>query len=163
MFLQYHKLLKKELAAAAPCDILFATELFSLKAASEAKQNRRAKQLFYDAREIYTELPTVVGNPLKKLFWKHWEKKGLQQADLVIVTAPDDAIAIKKVRGFLPPHIVIRNFPTREEWQPNNYLREYFNIPSTKKIFVYAGGLLQDRGLEQMMTAMRQSKTKRFL
>jgi glycosyltransferase involved in cell wall biosynthesis len=154
MFLSYQRTLKKYLASAKPCDVLFASELFSLKAASEARHSGKAKQLIYDAREIYTELPTVANNRLKKLFWKQWEKIGLEQSDLVIVTAPDDAGAIKLVHGFLPPHIIIRNLPRYENFHPNNYLREYFNVQSEKKIFVYVGGLQQDRGLECMIDVM---------
>ena len=122
-----------------------------MRAAATAKQNGRAKRLFYDARELYTELPTVAGKPLRKWYWKRWERKGLKQTDLVIVTAPDDAEAIKNVYGFLPESILVRNLPKREELKSNNYLREYFSIPVEEKIFVYIGGLQQDRGLSKMI------------
>jgi glycosyltransferase involved in cell wall biosynthesis len=158
MFLEYHTLLEKELAKSQPCDILFACELYSLKAAVKAKQEGKGGKLFYDARELYTELPTVATSPIKKYFWKRWERRGLRQSDLVIVTAPDDAPAIKQVHGFLPQSVVIRNLPMRENLQRNNYLREYFHIANDKKIFVYVGGLQKDRGLEKMITAMATLK-----
>ena len=156
MFLQYSKLLGRELRTASPCDILFACELFSLISAADAKANGLAKELLYDARELYTELPTVADNPLKKWYWKRQERIGLKKTDVVIVTAPDDADAIGEVHGFLPPSVVVRNFPRREEYRPNNYLGEYFHIPTDKKIFVYVGGLQIDRGLEKMMALMPQ-------
>jgi len=158
MFLEYNRLLQNELANREPCDILFACELYSLKAAAQAKQNGKAKKLIFDARELYTELPTVASNPLKKLFWKRWEKRGLEQADLIIVTAPDDAAAIKQVHGFLPESIVIRNLPKREEFHTNDYLRKYYHILFEKKIFVYVGGMQTDRGLRNMIDTMTSLK-----
>jgi glycosyltransferase involved in cell wall biosynthesis len=128
--------------------------LYSLRAAASAKQNGKAKRLFYDARELYTELPTVAGKPLKKWYWKRWERKGLKQTDLVIVTAPDDAEAIQNVYGFLPESILVRNLPKREELKSNNYLREYFSIPAEEKIFVYIGGSQKERGLSKMIDAV---------
>lgn len=160
MFLQYDLLLKDELREAKRCDILFACELYSLNAAASAKKAGKASELFYDARELYTELPSVAKSLLKKWYWKKWEREGLKKTNLVIVTAPDDADAIRKVHHFLPPHILIRNLPKREELKPNNYLREYFSIPSEKKIFVYVGGLQQDRGLEKIIAIMPQIKEK---
>jgi len=160
MFLQYDKLLQDELAKREPCDILFACDLYSLKASAQARKIGKAKKLFYDARELYTELPTVAGNPIKKLFWKRWERRGLTQTDVVIVTAPDDAGAIKQVHGFLPESILIRNLPKREGFNLNNYLRDYFAIPGNKKIMVYVGGLQLDRGLEKVIESMRVLKTE---
>ncbi|MFI5263440.1 MAG: glycosyltransferase [Candidatus Kapaibacterium sp.] len=154
MFLQYDKLLKKELEASEPCDILFTCELYSLRAASELKKEKKSKQLIYDARELYSELPSVAANPFKKWYWKRWERKGLAQTDLVIVTAPDDADAIKHVHNILLQCVVIRNLPIREKLIPNNYLRDYFSIPAEKKIFVYVGGLQKDRGLGKVISVM---------
>ena len=137
MFFRYDKLLNEYLEKATQCDILLACDLFSLRAAARAKVKGKAKRLFYDARELYTELPAVAKIPIKKWFWKIWEKKGLKQTDLVIVTGPLDAEAIRAVHGFLPPTVLVRNLPKREELHANNYLREYFSIPFDKKIFVY--------------------------
>ncbi len=153
MFLQYDLLLKDELRNLRSCDIIFACELYSLNAAANSKKNRGAKKLFYDAREIYTELPSVAKKFFKKMYWKRWEHQGLKQTDLVIVTAPDDADAIRQVHSFLPPSILIRNLPKKEDLKPNTYLRDLYDIPLEKKIFVYVGGLQQDRGLEKMIDA----------
>jgi glycosyltransferase involved in cell wall biosynthesis len=158
MFLEHDKLLLKYLSGAPPCDILLACELYSLKGAAKAKKAQKTSKLFYDARELYTELPTVNNSPLKKYFWKRWEAKGLKETDLVIVTAPDDADAIRQVHSFLPEFIVIRNLPLYEEIYPNNYLREYFSIPSDKKILVYVGGLQRDRGLDSIIAIMHGIK-----
>jgi len=158
MFLQYKELLQRTLSNTEPCDILFACELYSLMAASSAKKSGKARRIFYDARELYTELPSVANNLLKKIFWKRWEQKGLRQTDLVIVTAPDDINALKEVHGFLPPQVIIRNLPRREVYNRTDYLRKKYFIPPEKKIFVYIGGLQKDRGLEKMISVMEVLK-----
>lgn len=155
MFLQYDLLLKDELRNAKRCDILFACELYSLNAAATAKKDGAVRKLFYDARELYTELPSVAKKFFKKWYWKRWERKGLKQTDLLIVTAPDDVDAIRHVHHFLPPDIVIRNLPKKEELKPNTYLRDLYSISLNKKIFVYIGGLQRDRGLERMIDMMK--------
>lgn len=160
MFLQFDKLLQQTLANEAPCDILFAGDLYSLKTAVYFKNKGRTKQVFYDARELYTELPNVANSPLKKWFWKRWERIGLKRADLVIVTAPDDSPAIKDVHGLLPPSIVLRNFPEQQEYKIGDYLHKRFSIPNEKKIFVYVGGLQRERGLEKMVEVMATLKNK---
>ncbi len=160
MFLQYDLLLKDELRTVKWCDVLFACELYSLNAAANSKKERGAGKLFYDSRELYTELPSVTKTFLKKWYWKKWERKGLQQTDLVIVTAPDDADAVRKVHGFLPPNVLVRNLPKKEELKPNSYLRNLYAIPLEKKIFVYVGGLQQERGLEKMIDAISLMKEK---
>ena len=154
MFLQYARVLQHELRSSEPCEILFACELFSLGAAATERLNRQAKKLIYDARELYTELPSVANSLFKKWFWKRQERIGLQKTDLVIVTAPDDANAIREVHNYLPPSVLVRNLPRREDYQSNNYLRDYFHISTEKKVFVYVGGLQEDRGLEKMIDQM---------
>ncbi len=154
MFLQFDKILSVELQKSEDCDLLFAGDLYSLKTAVYIKNLGKAKQVFYDARELYTELPKVARSPLKKWFWKRWERIGLRSCDLVIVTAPDDAPAIRDVHNFLPPSIVVRNFPEQQDLKHDNYLRQHFSIPPDKKIIIYIGGLQRERGLEKMVEAM---------
>ncbi|MEI8135413.1 MAG: glycosyltransferase [bacterium] len=154
MFIEYEKILTEFLADAPPCDILFSSELYSLKSAAKAIKAKKAGYLIYDARELYTELPTVANNLFKKLFWKRWEKFGLKNTNLMVVTAPDDAGAIQSVHGSVPDHICIRNLPALEIYEANNYLRNKFSISDTKKVLVYLGGVQTDRGLEKMISAM---------
>ncbi|MDP4219460.1 MAG: glycosyltransferase [Bacteroidota bacterium] len=156
MFMEYDSLLADELKKATSTEILFACDLYSLRAAAHSRSAGKVGQLYYDARELYTELPSVADNPLKKWYWRRWESYGLKRTDLVIVTAPDDANAIRTIHNFLPPSIVIRNFPGKEELKQSTYLRDRFTIPLKKKIFVYIGGLQQDRGLDLILDLMPQ-------
>ncbi|MEP7235799.1 MAG: glycosyltransferase [Ignavibacteriota bacterium] len=154
MFFEYERKLTFALSVGEPCDLLFACELYSLRSAATAKLAARAKFLLYDARELYTELPTVSANPLKKWFWKRKERQGLMLTDLIITTAPDDADAIKAVHGFLPPVIVVRNLPKSEALRRSSLLHTKFSITDSKRIFVYLGGLQKDRGISKMIEAI---------
>lgn len=155
MFLEYHRKLSKHLSSLSNSNITFACDLYSLSVARKVKKQGQAQKVIYDARELYTELPTVASKPFVKLFWKLTEKRGLIVTDRIIVTAPLDADAIKNVHGFLPHSVLVRNLPEpSEEFEKSNYLRERYPVIGTRRILVYAGGLQIDRGLEEMIVAM---------
>jgi glycosyltransferase involved in cell wall biosynthesis len=155
MFLEYRRKLSKHLSSLSHGYMTFACDLYSLSTARKAKQRGQTDKVIYDARELYTELPTVASRLLVKLFWKGSERRGLRHTDRVIVTAPLDADAIKGVHGFLPHSVLVRNLPESSlEIQKSNYLRELYPIGS-RIILVYAGGIQKDRGLEEMIEAMK--------
>lgn len=154
-FLRYHRNVHRALRASKRADILFACDLYSLTAASVNKE--KDALLLYDAREVYTELPTVAQKPLSKIFWRSRERSGLCSTDIVITTAPLDGDAIAVIHSSLPPNIVVKNVPmATESMQKMQPLREHFKIDATKKIIVYVGGLQQGRGLEVVIRAMKQ-------
>jgi len=45
--------------------IIFQASFFHSKPLLKAKKCGKARQLIYDARELYTELPAVAGSPIK--------------------------------------------------------------------------------------------------
>lgn len=159
MFYEHHRSLVRRLETLSPVDVTIANELYSLTAARYAKQHLKATHVAYDAREIYTGLPTVTGKPLARWFWKHVESRGLMASDSVIVTAPLDAGAIQAIHHFLPRSFLIRNLPMQaKKPEKNDYLRKHFSISDDKKILVYLGGIQRDRGLGQMVNAMHALK-----
>ncbi len=155
MFYEYHRSLRKELTKMGKYDVVFSCELYSLRAAAEFKK-RNESTLIYDAREIYTGLPSLVNKPFKRWIWKRIEAKGLLKTDAIIVTAPRDANDIFQIHQFLPRSFLIRNLPLQTPApMRNTYLRDHFpTIGTSRKILVYVGGLQKDRGLEEMITAM---------
>ncbi|HEY6171177.1 MAG TPA: glycosyltransferase [Candidatus Kapabacteria bacterium] len=156
MFLEYRRKLSKQLSSLPKSQITFACDLYSLSTARRVKLRGQTDKVLYDARELYTELPTVASKPLVKLFWKVSEKRGLMSTDRVIVTAPLDADAIMSVHGFLPHSVLVRNLPEPSlELQKSNYLRELYPI-GDRTILVYAGGIQKDRGLQEMIKAMKE-------
>ena len=163
-FFAYHRALLNILHRSSPAEILFACDLYSLRAASLIKKLQSQGLLIYDAREIYTELPTVEKKPLVKAFWKWWEKSGLAKTDLVVTTAPLDANALLNVHSFLPRSVIVKNMPySSESNSVVTSLRTHFSIPGTKKIIVYVGGLQADRGLEMTISAISKLKDNAVL
>ncbi len=132
-----------------------ACDLYSLSAAAWMKRKGSAQVLIYDARELYTELPSVARRPVLKFVWRTLERRGLMRTNLIIVTAPNDADAICRVHSFLPRPVLVRNLPWREtELMPDRTLLDRFRIPKDAKTIVYLGGLQPGRGLEQLIEAM---------
>ncbi len=157
MFLEYHRRMQGALRDLNRTSIITASELYSLRAASSAKRHHRADRLLYDARELYTALPAVENSPAKRSFWKFWEYQGLKRTDAVIVTAPDDADAICKVHSTLPRSFLVRNLPARSDLGTRgDYLRKTYPQIGSRRILVYAGGLSADRGLPEVIEAMKQ-------
>ena len=150
-FFEYHQRLG-EAVRAKHVDVVLACDLYSLSAAAWLKRHKRARLLIYDAREVYTELPTVQRKPVVKCIWRTIERRGLAVTDIIVTTGPHDIQAIFDIHGFLPPPILIRNLP----WRDPNLIRDRslldrFNIPSDAKVLVYIGGLQEGRGLEKLI------------
>jgi glycosyltransferase involved in cell wall biosynthesis len=164
MFLEHHRYLMAQLKQLPQLDVTFSCELYSLSAGRSAKSLAPAMHLTYDAREVYTGLPTVTGKPLRKWFWKHMERRGLAKTDSIIVTGPLDAGAIEKVHHFLPRSFLVRNMPMHvSKPERNTYLRDHFKIPPSKTLLIYVGGIQRDRGLGQMISAMNSLQNEAAL
>lgn len=161
MFWEHHRSLLLRIRNLPPANVTVACELYSLSAARYAKRNELTKHLTYDAREVYTGLPTVIHKPLVRWFWKWIESRGMIQTDSIMVTAPLDVAAIQNIHHFLPRSFLVRNLPMHTETpKQNQYLRERFSIPADRHILVYIGGIQPHRGLEQIIDAMPRLRDK---
>jgi glycosyltransferase involved in cell wall biosynthesis len=160
LFLGHHMALREKLSEISRADVILACDLYSLRAASQAKARSTKSILIYDARELYTGLPAVVAKPVVRYAWTKCERDGMLQTDLVCVTAPHDADAIFRVHSFLPRPVLIRNIPLRSpQIEPNiQYLRSK-GISAEENVVVYVGGLQIDRGLEVAVEAMKQTSS----
>lgn len=157
MFLEYRRKLNNHLSSLSHSHITFAADLYSLSTARRIRLRGQTDKVIYDARELYTELPTVASKPLVKLYWRVSEKRALICTDRVIVTAPLDANAIMKVHGFLPQSLLVRNLPEEsDEVLKSNYLRDLYPEIGNRKILVYAGGIQKDRGLEEILEVIKE-------
>ena len=156
LFLGHHSALRTKLAEISQADVIVACDLYSLRAASQAKARNDRAIMIYDARELYTGLPSVVSKPFVRYAWKKCEHDGMLNADFISITAPHDADAIFRVHSFLPRPLLIRNIPLRSaQPQPDHsFLREH-RISEGDKVAVYVGGLQADRGLEASIAAMK--------
>lgn len=156
MFFTYHRELQKRVGEIASARIILSCDLYGLNAARNAKRLSRRALLLYDARELYTGLPTVVGKRFTRHFWKRWESRGMLEADFLIVTAPNDADAIFRVHSFIPRPILIRNIPLAGTPVASRAVDlSRFKINSAQRVIVYVGGLQAGRGLESAIQSLK--------
>jgi glycosyltransferase involved in cell wall biosynthesis len=150
-FFEYHRMLANAVRAKR-ADVVLACDLYSLSAAAWLKRNNRVRLLIYDAREVYTELPTVANRPVVKWVWRSLERRGLSSTDFILTTGPNDVQAIFDIHHFLPQSVLVRNLP----WRDSNLTRdrsllERFGIPHDAAVLVYVGGLQEGRGLRKLI------------
>jgi glycogen(starch) synthase len=153
-FYEYDRALKQAVKGKIATAVM-ACDLYSLSVAVSIKRSGRAEILFYDAREVYTELPTVARKPLAKAIWKRVERRGLRHTDIVVATGPQDVQAILSVHRFLPRTVLVRNLPWRDETlMRDDAIRQRYGIPKEARTLVYIGGLQIGRGLESLINAI---------
>jgi len=159
LFSQYHRHALIEALAFNDLDIVFASDLYSLRAASKMKTLGKAKRLVYDCREIYTELPSVINRPLVKFIWKVIERRALKLVDLLLVTGPHDVEPLFKIHKELPRSFLVRNLPEKTAVTKNDLIRKRFHISPESTLFIYVGGLQQGRGLITFIEAFYEASS----
>ena len=137
-------------------DIIHCHDLNTLQFGVRAKFLKPHKlKLIYDAHEYETQR-----NGLKGWWWTYVKLKErflIKFCDRVITVS--DTIADEYVRLYgIEKPAVIFNCPIlrTEEVLKKDLFREYFNIPSTKKVYLYQGYLYPGRGIEVVLDAFDQ-------
>ncbi len=135
-------------------DIYFAGDFFSLPASVIAAKIKRAK-VYYDSREIYSELPSLENRKQLKKFFKIIERIFIQHTDCVFTTGEMDSEYIEKLYSLKQTYL-LRNLPLmKKNISPINYHTE-FNIPSNQLIVLYQGIIVVGRGLETCFKAVKK-------
>ena len=159
-FFEYHRKLWRAMQSRS-ADAMLACDLYSLSAARRMRLRGRAQLLIYDAREVYTELPTVARKPLAKMFWKRAERQGLAAADLMLSTGPRDVQAICDVHHFIPRPVLVRNLPWRSpDLAPEKNLLVQHGVPAGATVLAYVGGVQEGRGLERLFRVLPTLSSK---
>jgi glycosyltransferase involved in cell wall biosynthesis len=154
-FFEYHRTLAKAVRNRR-VDVVLACDLYSLSAAAWLKRHKKARLLIYDAREVYTELPTVIKKPAAKWIWRRLERRGLAVTDIIVTTGPRDIQAIFDVHSFLPSPILVRNLPWRDSsLTRDRSLLDRFGILPHATVLVYVGGLQEGRGLIELIESSK--------
>ena len=162
-FFDYHRKLLNAIRS-KQADVVLACDLYSLYAAAWLKRNNRVRLLIYDAREVYTELPTVANRPLVKWVWRRVERRGLSRTDFIVTTGPSDVQAIFNIHHFLPQSILVRNLPWRDpSLTHDRSLLDRFGIPQDAIVLVYVGGLQEGRGLIKLIESIKALTTAHVL
>lgn len=130
-------------------DVYIASDLYSLPAAVVAGRRR---VVWYDSRELYSDLSTLQGKPLRKAFWKTVEKKYGRHAR--VVTTVNGSIA-HLLRDRFQRVEVIRNYPLSSRCEQDALLREQLGVPPGKFLLLSQGGLQRGRGAFMILDAVQ--------
>ncbi len=136
-------------ASSLDADVYLATDLYSLPAAVSAG---RRKIVWYDSRELYSDLSTLQGKPLRRTFWRMVEKKYSRHAKMV--TTVNESIA-SILRDRFPRVEVIRNYPLSVRHERDETFRRRCGVPPAKFLLLSQGGLQKGRGAFVILDAIQ--------
>ena len=155
-FFKLHKL-KFNLLFARKCkdsDIIHCNDLLTLPMGVIVKKfyNKDVK-IVYDAHEYETELNGLKGG--KKRFRKLLEKSLIKYADKVITVSNSIAEEYVRLYGIEKPSLVL-NTPPHTAIVKQDIFRETFGIKKSQTIFLYQGGLVNGRGIEDILASFKE-------
>jgi len=131
-------------------DVYHAHDFNTLMPAYLASKANGAK-LVYESRELWLENDRLAPYlPLQKPMLWLLEKTLARRADLVLTVSDPIADELATRYGIERP-LVLMNCPTYTEVQPSSEIRDLLRGDSDKKVAIYVGGLLHNRGVEQLI------------
>ncbi len=154
-------------AATGPADVWHAHDLSGVPAALAARA-RHGGRLVYDAHELFTEAgDTAIRPRWARARLRRFEARVIRAADAVITV--NDGLADELRRIAIPRRlVVVRNAPPAPAMLPSgsavraggpvqarDHLRAALDLPAATPIVLYHGGFLPDRGLPELIHAMR--------
>ena len=116
----------------------------------------KKKKLIYDAHELEFDKKEKGSGYYPQAILALTEKILIKNTDAMITVTPLIAEAYAKRYNIIPPKLVM-NCPTYKTYVPSkDIFRKKFNIRADQKIYLYQGGLLPKRGIEEILTAFEQ-------
>ncbi|HPD95136.1 MAG TPA: glycosyltransferase [Tenuifilaceae bacterium] len=103
----------------------------------------RFKPLIYDSHELFTEIPELIGHPIKKFIWKMSEAIFIKRARYIITVSEGVSKELKKRYGINP--IVIRNVSAKVNTEA---------FKDKQPTLIYQGSLNVGRGIELAIDMM---------
>ncbi len=128
---------------------------YSVKVAGE-----RGVPVIYDSHEYWPDKNQYENNTgslrdrVSGLWWNAKEKRGAIKANAMIMTSPGHAKKISEDFK-IPMPTLVRNIPIFQRGQDKDYLKRKFKLNDQAKIVVYVGNIQKNRGIEEMMMALR--------
>ena len=117
--------------------------------------NRKLK-IIYDAHELEFDKKEKGSGYYPQAILALTEKILIKNTDAMITVTPLIAEAYAKRYNIIPPKLVM-NCTTYKTYVPSkDIFRKKFNIRADQKIYLYQGGLLPKRGIEEILTAFEQ-------
>ena len=154
----YFKLLYDNRAELRSSHIYHCNDLDALLFGFVAKWFNRKAKIIYDAHEFETE---QVENPNRLLHFLsvRLERFLVKRADAVITVSEGIASEYAKRYGIPKPRLVL-NCPPFQVVRKSDRFREKFAIGKDQTIFLYQGGLLRGRGIENLMDVFSRAVRK---
>lgn len=137
-------------------NIYFASDFFSLPACFIAAKIRRGK-VFYDSREVYTELPFHDNRPFLKKMFKVIEGFLIKRVECVFTTGEMDSSYIEELYKLKKTYL-LRNLPLiRTNIAPINFYLK-FSLPETAVLILYQGIVVKGRGIDIYFKALQKKE-----
>jgi glycosyltransferase involved in cell wall biosynthesis len=138
-----------------PVDLMVAHDLETLPAAWLAARRLRAR-LLYDAHELATEQRQIVERTRLGTWRAHKVEALLARRADGVVTINESLADELVARCRVPRPTVVRNVPyAQEPVTPDRRWLTALGVPGQASVVIYVGGLVEHRGLEDLIVAMR--------
>ena len=155
-FIKFAEMYLRFIFAYRKYDVIHANDFNPFFLAIMARWITPKLKVIYDSHEFQSERYDKPG--WRRRLIRATEKRYARKADAVITVG--ETIASEYKRLFHIPVVhVIHNVPHRMELQASSKLRDHFHIPNDKIVFLYQGGLVVSRGIENLLEAFVQLDT----
>jgi glycosyltransferase involved in cell wall biosynthesis len=143
-----------------------ASDLYVLQAmATAAKSAPEGPATYsYDARECYPHVASTVGRPWVSWYWRHVERRLVQDAAFVFTVSESISEHMANAYG-IPRPAVVMNVPESRSFEPSRYLREHTGLTNetSTPIILHLGQQRPDRGCEILVESMRFVSTAHLI
>ena len=116
-------------------------------------------KIVYDCHEHETEAKIYLNKPLMKRLAKVFERKMIGIADEIITVSESIANDYVKMYGIKKPHLVL-NTPNYTKPSKSDLFRKNLNISKDKIIFLFQGGYLPGRGIDNLIDVFKKLEKK---
>lgn len=136
----------------APADAFYANDTDTLLACTWAARLRR-KRLFFDAHELFPEVPELVDKPRVRAVWRHIERRCLSRVDAAFTVCQSVADEYRRRYGIAMT--VVRNLPEQAIISPS--------VSRQPGLLLYQGAVNVGRGVRELVDAMEYLESCRLL
>jgi glycosyltransferase involved in cell wall biosynthesis len=133
-----------------PAAVWIAHDLETLPLALRARE-RHGGRVLYDSHELFVESSLARWEGRR---WTRIERRTIGRADAVVTVSDSIAAELARRYGVAKPGVILNapDYPAAEDEDPVDLRRE-LDLPADARIALYLGGIVQHRGLEQLIEA----------
>jgi len=119
----------------------------------------------YDSHEFWPDKNQYENNNgslrdrLSERWWNAKERTYSRRASAIIMTSEGHARGLRLLFGVQQP-VLVRNIPEYQRGTDRSMLRKKFRLSDADQIAVYVGNIQRNRGLEQVIAALRELPVK---